>query len=668
MNTQASDTAFSAQRLQPYRGGHLVPKATTATTPGTVGGISITTICPPTPAYAYGYSEQTAPSNDDRDYIYYVTSKDVPQRLSAHTFRETIGADLPTGAGDTNRALFPFHDRDFTSVAELLLVPGCPPGLFTKQFVEEPYPGHAAKATPATGWDSSKLTNVTSSPTGVEIGEKDFGYSTLPAVPTFPYLTDNFYYTAASVNPPSTPNAGQTHLTTEVGGWTGAGWHKMMEFFEVPSSANGAIGTADGGENYDWYRADLRPGQLNLNLIIDPEVFAGLVDDPRINENVAYASNGTTIPYVVAQIDYNGNPIQTYPMFPHGSTSVNITPLGVTTLPVGRGYVTRDANVADYPAGPPFVPQQVHGMNAAFSDFVKLRSGGSGLIFGHGAGDVGMGDAGYLNGTNLSGSVFPTQPVAADRPFRSLSYPDINYTIMRPASLPPAPIDPNNNPPTYLGTAPPLPATLMDVTLFTYLATATAPFVSLQPATFVPTAAAPYIQDPGIRNPFLDIQYNTGTTAPPYDVSGYNSNPQVIAPAGTPPRRRSRRRSHRRPRAGCSRSPTRRGPSIRRQTPAWTGKRIVPSPPRSTWSTSRPGPASCPPAARRRRRRPQAPLSRPPRWSRIRGPSSPRTTTPPRRATPPTTSSGRVPRAPRQPPTSGSTRPTGPRCSRRSAT
>ena len=31
---------------------------------------------------------------------------------------------------------FVFNDRDFTSVAELTLVPGCPPGLFTKQFAE----------------------------------------------------------------------------------------------------------------------------------------------------------------------------------------------------------------------------------------------------------------------------------------------------------------------------------------------------------------------------------------------------------------------------------------------------------------------------------------------------------------------------------------------------
>ena len=536
VGTQAPDTAFSAQRLQPYRGGHLVPKATTAITPATVGGTNVTTICPPTPAYAYGYSEQTAPSNDDRDYTQYVTSKGVVQRLSNHTLRETIGADNATI--DTNRSLFPFHDRDFTSVAELLLVPGCPPGLFTKQFVEEPYPGNAVKPAVAAGWDSTTLTGVTTPPKDREVGRKDFGYTTLPAVPTFPYLTDNFYYTAASVNPPATPDAGQTHLTTEVGGWTGAGWHKMMEFFEVPSSANGAIGTADVGNNYDWYRSDLRPGQLNLNLIIDPEVFAGLVDDPRLNENIAFGSNLTTIPYVVSQIDYNGNPVRTYPMF--GSQSVNIINNNPITAPYGRGYVTRDPNLADYPAGPPFIPQQVHGMNAAFSDFVKLRHGGSGLIFGHGAGDVGMGDAGFLNGAILSGSVFPTQPIAADRPFRSLSYPDINYTIMRPASLPPAPIDPNNTPPTYLGTFPSLPVTLNDFTLFNYLATTTAPFVSLQPATFAPTAAAPYIQDPGLRNPFLDVQYNTGTTAPPYDVSGYNTNPPLVtngtvSPAPFPP-------------------------------------------------------------------------------------------------------------------------------------
>ena len=37
---------------------------------------------------------------------------------------------------DENWDYFLFNDRDFTSVAELMLVPGCPPGLFTKQFAE----------------------------------------------------------------------------------------------------------------------------------------------------------------------------------------------------------------------------------------------------------------------------------------------------------------------------------------------------------------------------------------------------------------------------------------------------------------------------------------------------------------------------------------------------
>ncbi len=83
----------------------------------------------------------------------------------------------------------------------------------------------------------------------------------------------------------------------------------MMEFFEVPSSANGAIGTADGGYNFDWARSDIKPGLLNLNLIIDEEVFAGLFDDPRLNERLAaYAPNGTAIPLIVTQIDGNGYP------------------------------------------------------------------------------------------------------------------------------------------------------------------------------------------------------------------------------------------------------------------------------------------------------------------------------------------------------------------------
>ena len=47
----------------------------------------------------------------------------------------------------------------------------------------------------------------------------------------------------------------------------------MFEFFEVPSQAMGAIGPVASGSNFDWFRQDIKPGQLNLNLIMDEEVF-----------------------------------------------------------------------------------------------------------------------------------------------------------------------------------------------------------------------------------------------------------------------------------------------------------------------------------------------------------------------------------------------------------
>ena len=39
---------------------------------------------------------------------------------------------------------------------------------------------------------------------------------------------------------------------------------------------------------------------------------------------------------------------------------------------------------------------------------------------------------------NPNAPTVPNGPIPADRPFHSLSYPDINYTIMRPAALPPS--------------------------------------------------------------------------------------------------------------------------------------------------------------------------------------------------------------------------------------
>ena len=589
---KAPNDIYSAQRLQPYRGGHLLPIDTTAGTVASTdsaGNASpatgVTTICPPSPGYAYGYSEQMSiPANGTTTGKYQpptVPPATMPPTpvATTKTYSETIGK--VNNPADTNWSQFPFFDRDFNSVAELLLVPGCPPGLFTKQFVEEPYPGNYT----GMGRDAGDFTvGSISSPTAANAGRQDFkGTGAVdPVAMTFPYLSDNFYYTAASVAPPlgvAALDTGYTALTTEIGGWTGAGWHKMMEFFEVPSSANGAVGTADTGNNYDWYRADLRPGQLNLNLIIDEEVFAGLIDDPRLSQDLAiYANLATDIPYVVSQVDGNGYPVSDfstgviagrYPMFPSTTDAVNVLggvlqPTAGPTTPIlatyqlhsGRGYVYRDPNAANYSGAGLY--QQLFGLKAAFSDFLKLTHGGSGHLFGFGAGDVGMGDWTYI----LPGP-YPytgtTQPIAASRPYRSLSYPDINYTIMRPASLPPSPAISSGS---YIspGTNQPLPPALGSLFFYNanaYPTTGGSPFVELLvgitgATTPDPTDAttnsplAPmnastpyqYIQDPGIKNPFLPVQYVNQTSpqdnpagsrhlAPPYEAK--------IGPALTPP-------------------------------------------------------------------------------------------------------------------------------------
>ena len=60
------------------------------------------------------------------------------------------------------------------------------------------------------------------------------------------------------------------------------GWFKMFEFFEVPSQSLGAIGPVAQGTNFDWARQDMKPGLLNLNLIIDEEVFFSILGSQSI--------------------------------------------------------------------------------------------------------------------------------------------------------------------------------------------------------------------------------------------------------------------------------------------------------------------------------------------------------------------------------------------------
>ena len=123
------NTIYSVQRFQPYRGGHAVP---------------VPQVVPTIPAPVdtrYGYSEQIVVPGVNSQLLktqgLFSTMTYPSTQLAYHT----IGWANEYEQGSYNSLAenwdyFTFHDRDYTSVAELLLVPGCPPGLFTKQFVE----------------------------------------------------------------------------------------------------------------------------------------------------------------------------------------------------------------------------------------------------------------------------------------------------------------------------------------------------------------------------------------------------------------------------------------------------------------------------------------------------------------------------------------------------
>ncbi len=427
------NTVYSAQRFQPYRGGHAVPVATAATANGTA----------PTPTLdaRYGYTEQiAAPTGYSNQLgtqgIYFIDSSDnkipIPY-YSTNPIYHTLGI-----ANDQAEYwdFLPLHDRDFTGVAELMLVPGCPPGLFTKQFAEFA-PGRSgsglfAQVTPLSA-PPSIITPFATAATAFVTGS---AVNPMPAH-TFPYLADRFFYTGAST-------AADTGGTL-VGSPTGDGWFKMFEFFEVPGAMMGAIGPVAQGTDFDWQRQDTRPGLLNLNLIIDEEVFFSVAgrQDAGFNQHwlnfiqvpsispgtYSLPLNGKTpipqygppVPLVVSAIDANGAPAYVYPIANRGVTATD--PILATA---GQGNPSGPVGIVD------------SRIKAAFAQFLWLRHGGSGYLFGFGTGAVGQ--------NNAVTPIDPLSPmpsgygsgIPAERPFRSLSFPDIDYTVMRPATLPPS--------------------------------------------------------------------------------------------------------------------------------------------------------------------------------------------------------------------------------------
>jgi hypothetical protein len=448
---------YSFCRFEPYRGSHLIPPLPA---PGQTNP-------PPGVAdYRYGVSEAHFYSYDNdpddgygiglysRQVMTQPVSNSNPQLYQVPTTNRiyhNLGRANTSGNSREDWRHFPFHDRDFMSVYELTLVPACPPGLFTKQFVESPPNPFVAPTftSPDTRTNRDFPYRQTSLPRVIPNGSpfegSRLGGSTIPV---FPYLSDNFFYSAEGStitvdNSPPNPTATPPVVGPVVGGATGAGWYKMFELFEVPSSAFGAIGPVAQGQNFDWFREDRRPGQINLNLIIDEEVFHGLLDDetvPKLNGSYMSVENNVpaypgpftnlpsnhpvlTIPRVVTQVDARGYP--TYEIDP-GSGNMRWT----------GSYPMQNRGFDDIAGGgtDPISGQTVMPMKVAFADFLKLRHGGSGFLFTHALGQTGSGPVGPVPDD-------PTQTTspAMERPFRSASFPDINFTVLRPATLPPSP-------------------------------------------------------------------------------------------------------------------------------------------------------------------------------------------------------------------------------------
>ena len=212
------------------------------------------------------------------------------------------------------------------------------------------------------------------------------------------------------------------------------------------------------------------------------------------------------VPLVVSAIDANGSPSYVYPIS-NGSGS-GVTASDPVLLIENSGSV----------AVPP--PSNIDSrLKAAFVEFLWLRHGGSGYIFGNGNA-----------WRSVRTSTMPTIPnplpitipngstlgigIPADRPFHSLSYPDIDFTVMRPSTLPPSVFtNPQPNATPALTSTPPVfysgDAGVRNINLYPGYATATVPmgnplapiYPSAIPArrlfqvpdfTFAASAAAPF--------------------------------------------------------------------------------------------------------------------------------------------------------------------------------
>ena len=199
--------------------------------------------------------------------------------------------DLPHPGGSpttTTKAgiICPFNDRDFTSVAELMLVPGCPPGsspsnspkfaaLAANSSQRIPDDGVPPTIPPSTALPQAPPALCTGTPAVDAVPEwRALRPRGTPLVAPHVPLSGRQVLLHGSSLPLCFRGRylGHRHHQASVGTASAMAGSRCSSSSRCPArrSARSAGGQ---GTNFDWQRQDLKAGQLNLNLIVDEEVF-----------------------------------------------------------------------------------------------------------------------------------------------------------------------------------------------------------------------------------------------------------------------------------------------------------------------------------------------------------------------------------------------------------
>src|SRR5208337_2432284 len=168
----------------------------------------------------------------------------------------------------------------------------------------------------------------------------------------------------------------------------------------------GAVGPVAQGTNFDWLRQDTKPGLINLNLIIDEEVFFSVFGKQNTQFNTPLTplyEQLLSFDQLPNNLAFTGGPWVSPTTLPVGSSPI---PQVVTaTLASGAPAYTYPMNNVGVLATDRLTGLLSNRMKASFAQFLSLRHGGSGFVFGYGSGATGQ------NFTVQTSPAYPVVPL-----------------------------------------------------------------------------------------------------------------------------------------------------------------------------------------------------------------------------------------------------------------